>query len=69
MKFEGLYQENNEPSEMLKPRFATRTVLFDQDGKVAALNVKKHGYYKIPGGGVEQEENIIDAAVRVCLHY
>lgn len=40
----------------LKLRHATRTVLFDQDDKVAILNVTKHGYYKILGGGIEEGE-------------
>lgn len=57
-------QENYESDQELKPKYATRTVLFDQDGKVAIINVKNHGYYKIPGGGVENNEDIIDAARR-----
>lgn len=50
--------------EELKPKFSTRTVLFDADDKVAIINVAKHGYYKIPGGGVEENEPIEDAARR-----
>ncbi len=64
MNFKKLHREEHEDSETLKPRSATRTVLFDQDGKVAILNVKKHGYYKIPGGGVEEEKNVKDSATR-----
>lgn len=59
-----LHQENHESDQELKPKYATRTVLFDQDGKVAIINVKKHGYYKIPGGGIEDGEDILDAARR-----
>lgn len=54
----------NTTSEALRPKFATRTVLFDEDGRVAIINVKRHGYYKIPGGGIEDGENIKDAAMR-----
>lgn len=53
-------QENHN----LKPKYATRTVLFDQNGKVAIINVTNHGYYKIPGGGIEPGEDILDAAIR-----
>lgn len=52
---------------MLKPKYATRTVLLDQDGRVAIINVTKHGYYKIPGGGVEEREEIRAAARREVL--
>lgn len=51
-------------NKTLKPKNATRTVLFDADGSVAIINVAKHGYYKIPGGGVEVGENVEDAARR-----
>lgn len=64
MNFEKAKSENHEANEVLKPKFATRTVLFDQDGQVAVINVKKHGYYKIPGGGIENGEDIKDAAAR-----
>lgn len=60
----SLTQENQESDRELKPKHATRTVLFDQDNKVAIINVRNHGYYKIPGGGIEADENIIDAARR-----
>ena len=53
--------------KMLKPKYATRTVLLDQDGRVAIINVTKHGYYKIPGGGVEEREEIRAAARREVL--
>lgn len=51
----------------LKPKYATRTVLLDQDGKVAIINVTKHGYYKIPGGGVEAGEDFEMAARREVM--
>lgn len=39
-------------------RIAVRSVLFDKQGKVALLYLRKHGIYKIPGGGVELGENL-----------
>ncbi len=56
--------ENHEIERALKPKYSTRTVLFDDDEKVAIINVTKHGYYKIPGGGIEDGENISDSARR-----
>lgn len=44
--------------------YATRTVLFDRDGRVAVINVRKYDYYKIPGGGVEDGEELLSAARR-----
>lgn len=48
----------------MENRRAARTVLIDDDGKVAIIYVKKHNYYKIPGGGVEAGESSEDAAKR-----
>jgi 8-oxo-dGTP pyrophosphatase MutT (NUDIX family) len=48
-------------------RTAVRAVVFDKDNKVAILNVSKHGYYKLPGGGVETGENLHQALKRECL--
>lgn len=39
-------------------RIAVRSVLFDKQGKVALLYLRKHKIYKIPGGGVELGENL-----------
>lgn len=39
-------------------RMAVRSVLFDKQGKVALLHLKKHDIYKIPGGGVEIGEDL-----------
>lgn len=39
-------------------REAARAVTFGVDGKVALLNVSKSSYHKIPGGGIEEGENI-----------
>ena len=47
-----------------KVRIAVRSVLFDKYGKVALLYLRKHGIYKIPGGGVEPGENLALALER-----
>ncbi len=51
----------------MKPRYATRTVLLDENNQIAILYVKKLGYYKIPGGGVEEGEDLELAAKREVL--
>lgn len=48
-------------------RKAARAVLFNSEGKVALLNVGKLDYYKIPGGGVEGEEDIAKGLEREIL--
>lgn len=48
-------------------RKAARAVLFNSEGKVALLNVGKLKYWKIPGGGVEGEENIAKGLEREIL--
>lgn len=50
-----------------KERISPRAVLFDQEGKVALLNVTKHNYYKLPGGGAEKGEDIKTALERECM--
>lgn len=52
MNFEKISATQAETHEELKPKHATRTVLLDENDKVAVIEVTKHGYYKIPGGGI-----------------
>lgn len=56
-----------EKRDALKLRQAARAVVFDHEGSVALLYVQKGGYYKIPGGGVEQGEDFVSALQRECL--
>ena len=48
-------------------REAARAVVFDGDKNVALLHVSKSGYYKLPGGGIEKEEDIETALRRECI--
>lgn len=51
----------------MRTKNATRTVLLDDEGKVAIINVGKFGYYKIPGGGIEEGEELVESARREVL--
>lgn len=57
--------DNN--GEKNKYRKAVRAVVFDNENKVAILNVKKYNYYKLPGGGIENGESMEEALKRECL--
>jgi len=45
-------------------RRAARTILLNAKGEVAIINVTRDGYYKIPGGGIEDGEDIRIAVER-----
>lgn len=48
-------------------RRSARAVLFDHEKKVALLHVGRDGYYKLPGGGIDEGETTIEALKRECL--
>ena len=50
-----------------KLRRAARAVLQDHNGYVYLLNVTKLGYHKLPGGGIDEGEKVIEALKRELL--
>jgi ADP-ribose pyrophosphatase YjhB (NUDIX family) len=48
-------------------RRAARAVVFDARKQVALLFVSKLGYYKLPGGGIEEGEGVSGALKRECM--
>jgi 8-oxo-dGTP diphosphatase len=48
-------------------REAARAVLFDQDNQVALVHAPNKNYYKLPGGGVEEDESVEQALKREVL--
>ena len=50
----------------LRTREAARAVAF-KGNKIAMMHVSNHGYYKLPGGGIERGESIREALVREML--
>ena len=63
-------QDLNEKSiEMINPRmrYGARDILIRNDGKIAVFNKSKKNEYKLPGGGIEENENPKDAFKREVL--
>ncbi len=54
-------------SENFRQRHAARAVVLREDGKVALLHVRNKGYHKLPGGGVEEGEDLAVALERELL--
>lgn len=48
-------------------REASRAIVVDENKNIALLNVSKHGYYKLPGGGIEYGESRLEALQRECI--
>lgn len=48
-------------------RLASRGIAYDEHNRLALLPVTKHGYYKLPGGGIDEGEDKDDAFRRECL--
>ena len=47
-------------------RKAARAVVFDGENKIGLLNVSSKNYFKLPGGGIEEGEDIKIALDREC---
>lgn len=47
-------------------RKAARAVVVDKNNRVALLHVSRKNYYKLPGGGLEGDEDKITALKREC---
>lgn len=56
-------REYPEDLSVLRTRKAARALLFDGD-KIPLLFVSKYNYHKLPGGGIEEGENILQALAR-----
>ena len=58
----GLPEDGDESSFVT--RTASRAVLVDKDYRVALVDATAHGYYKLPGGGIDEGELISEALHR-----
>ncbi len=50
-----------------RKRGAARAVLLDDKNQVYLLNVSKHGYHKLPGGGIDEGEDTQQALERELM--
>ncbi len=69
MKDLGLINPRNvshEEASGYKIREAARAIVSDDQGLIALLNVSRDNYYKLPGGGLEGDEDKIIALNREC---
>jgi 8-oxo-dGTP diphosphatase len=57
----------SEVTDKFKIRRAARAVVFDTDNNVGILYVRQYNYHKLPGGGLEANENMEEALRRECL--
>ncbi len=66
MEFLKEIKDSEWPADLsgLKIRQASRAVLFDKSGLVPTLFVSKHNFHKLPGGGVDEGENLLQALAR-----
>ncbi len=60
-------QASEEEVKSYPVREAARAVVFDNEKNVALLHVSNFGYYKLPGGGLEEGEDIETALKRECM--
>jgi 8-oxo-dGTP pyrophosphatase MutT (NUDIX family) len=51
-------------TDTFRIREAARAVVVDENGRVALLKVGKHSYHKLPGGGIDEGEDKIEALSR-----
>lgn len=54
-------------SNGFRERHAARAIVTDKDNRIALLHVDKYSYHKLPGGGVEDNEDIKQALKRELL--
>lgn len=55
---------SQEDQKEYKQRVAVRSVVIDESGKIALLKANKFQYHKLPGGGVEEGEEMLEALHR-----
>jgi ADP-ribose pyrophosphatase YjhB (NUDIX family) len=70
MKTLAIINFGNTPEDKLSDfgiRNAARAVIFDKDGKIALMHSTVDKFHKIPGGGLEGDENKETALRRECL--
>jgi 8-oxo-dGTP diphosphatase len=68
IKHDDLFSPHtSENDEGFRIRKAARAVVFDGENKIAILKVANHNYHKLPGGGVEEGEDLAKALERESM--
>jgi len=57
---------SDEEVKAYEVREAARVIVFDEQHNIALLHVVNDGYYKLPGGGIEENEDRLVALQREC---
>lgn len=60
-------EEFPEDESTWKIREASRAILFDENNLIPLIFVTKYNYHKLPGGGIDEGEDKVQALVRECL--
>lgn len=60
-------QASSEKWPSYRIREAARAILFDEEFRIALMHVASDNYYKLPGGGMDEGEDIITALNRELL--
>jgi 8-oxo-dGTP diphosphatase len=60
-------KEFSDNKSALRIREASRAVLFNKDDLIPLLFVSQHNYHKLPGGGIDEGEDRLQALVREIL--
>lgn len=47
-------------------RTSARGIIFDEENNIALLHVTQKGYYKLPGGGIDEGESLEEGFKREC---
>lgn len=58
---------SNDSSLSYTIRKASRAIVFNDNNEIAILHVTKDKYHKLPGGGIEENEDVISALRRELI--
>ncbi len=60
-------QAHSEKWQTYRIREAARAILFDEESRIALMYVASDDYYKLPGGGIDEGEDVTTALSRELL--